>query len=104
MRGVCGVYITNKHKEAERLLSDVKKNDKKSEGVDYYLALLYHKSYLCDKALGLANAQLKNHQIMYNNGQNKSAFKEKNSILCMPSICINNSLTTSRHAINKWFQ
>ncbi len=60
VRGVCGVYITNKHKEAERLLSDVKKNDKKAEGVDYYLALLYHKSYLFDKALGLASAQLKN--------------------------------------------
>lgn len=58
VRGVCAVYINGKHKEAERLLTEVKKNDPRAEGIDYYLALLYHKSYRFDKALELTNSML----------------------------------------------
>lgn len=58
VRGVCAVYIPNKQKEAEKLLVEVKKADTRAEGIDYYLCLLYHKSYRFDKALALANAML----------------------------------------------
>lgn len=60
VRGVCAVYINNKHKEAEKLLTEVKKNNSNAENIDYYLALLYHKSYRFDKALELTNALLSN--------------------------------------------
>jgi outer membrane biosynthesis protein TonB len=60
VRGVCGVYINGKHKEAEKLLTEVKKNDPRAEGIDYYLALLYHKSYRFDKALELTASLLSN--------------------------------------------
>ncbi len=60
VRGVCAVYINNKHKEAEKLLLEVKKNNSSAENIDYYLALLYHKSYRFDKALELINGLLTN--------------------------------------------
>jgi hypothetical protein len=60
VRGVCAVYINGKHKEAEKLLTEVKKNDVRAEGIDYYLALLYHKSYRFDKALELTTSLLSN--------------------------------------------
>jgi Tol biopolymer transport system component len=60
VRGVCAVYINGKHKEAEKLLTEVKKNDVRAEGIDYYLALLYHKSYRFDKALELTASLLSN--------------------------------------------
>ena len=60
VRGVCAVYINNKHKEAEKLLMEVKKNSPAAENIDYYLALLYHKSYRFDKALELTNGLLSN--------------------------------------------
>lgn len=60
VRGVCAVYINNKHKEAEKLLMEVKKNSPAAENIDYYLALLFHKSYRFDKALELTNGLLTN--------------------------------------------
>ncbi len=60
VRGVCAVYINNKHKEAEKLLLEVKKNSPAAENIDYYLALLFHKSYRFDKALELTNGLLSN--------------------------------------------
>lgn len=60
VRGVCAVYINNKHKEAEKLLLEVKKNNSNAENIDYYLALLFHKSYRFDKALELTNGLLSN--------------------------------------------
>lgn len=63
VRGVCAVYINNKHKEAEKLLLEVKKNNSNAENIDYYLALLFHKSYRFDKALELINGLLKNPNI-----------------------------------------
>ena len=60
VRGVCAVYINNKHKEAEKLLLEVKKNNSNAENIDYYLALLYHKSYRFDKALEIINGLLTN--------------------------------------------
>lgn len=60
VRGVCAVYINNKHKEAEKLLLEVKKNNSNAENIDYYLALLFHKSYRFDKAIELTNGLLSN--------------------------------------------
>lgn len=60
VRGVCAVYISGKHKEAEKLLLEVKKNNSNAENIDYYLALLFHKSYRFDKALEITNALLSN--------------------------------------------
>lgn len=61
--GVSAVYLNDKHDEAETLLNEVKAKDKKNKDVDYYLALLYHKTYQFDKALELANALLTNPKI-----------------------------------------
>jgi len=35
VRGVCAVYINNKHKEAEKLLKEVKKNSLVPENIEY---------------------------------------------------------------------
>ncbi len=60
VRGVCAVYISGKHKEAEKLLLEVKKNNSNAENIDYYLALLFHKSYRFDKAIEITNSLLSN--------------------------------------------
>lgn len=61
--GVCAVFLNDKHEEAESLLNEVKAKDKKNKDVDYYFALLYHKTYQFDKSLELANALLTNKKI-----------------------------------------
>lgn len=61
--GVCAVYMNDKSEEAEALLTEVKAKDKKNKDVDYYFALLYHKTYQFDKSLELANALLTNKKI-----------------------------------------
>lgn len=58
--GVCAIYINDKQTEAETLLNEVKENDKNTKGIDYYLVLLYHKTYRFTKALELANTLLSN--------------------------------------------
>ncbi|HWY09757.1 MAG TPA: hypothetical protein VN026_00455 [Bacteroidia bacterium] len=60
LTGVCAIYITDKQTEAETLLNEVKEKDKKNKNIDYYLVLLYHKTYRFNKALDLANALLSN--------------------------------------------
>jgi tetratricopeptide (TPR) repeat protein len=61
--GVCAVYMTDKSEEAEALLTEVKEKDKKNKDVDYYFALLYHRTYQFDKSTELANALLTNKKI-----------------------------------------
>lgn len=57
---VCAVQMNENSEEAESLLNEVKAKDKKNKDVDYYFALLYHKTYQFDKALELANGLLTN--------------------------------------------
>lgn len=61
--GICAVYLNDKQEEAESLLNEVKAKDKKAKDIDYYFALLYHKTYQFDKALELANGLLTNPKI-----------------------------------------
>ncbi len=58
--GISAVYLNEKSEEAETLLNEVKAKDKKNKEIDYYFALLYHKTYQFDKALELANGLLTN--------------------------------------------
>lgn len=58
--GISAVYLNEKSDEAETLLNEVKAKDKKNKEIDYYFALLYHKTYQFDKALELANGLLTN--------------------------------------------
>lgn len=58
--GICAIYINNKQPESETLLNEVKAHDKNTKNIDYYLALLYHKTYRFNKALELANTLLSN--------------------------------------------
>ncbi len=60
LTGISAIYITDKQTEAETLLTEVKEKDKKNKNIDYYLVLLYHKTYRFNKALDLANALLNN--------------------------------------------
>lgn len=61
--GVCAVHINDKLDEAELFFNEVKTQDKKNKDIDYYFALLYHKTYQFDKALELANGLLTNPKI-----------------------------------------
>jgi hypothetical protein len=61
--GVCAVYMDDKHDEAQTLLTEVKTKDKKNKDVDYYLALLFHKTYQFDKSLEYANSLLANPKV-----------------------------------------
>jgi hypothetical protein len=57
---ISGIYVSDKHKEAEKYLTDVANRNKKAANLDYYFALLYHKNYQFDKSIELCNTLLKN--------------------------------------------
>lgn len=57
---ICAIYLNDNNNEAEGLLNEVKAKDKKAKDVDYYFALLYHKTYQFDKAIELASGLLTN--------------------------------------------
>lgn len=61
--GVCAIYINDKQKEAETLLNEVKAMEPNSTNIDYYLVLLYHKTYRFSKAIELASALLTNPKV-----------------------------------------
>ncbi|MGZ3930920.1 MAG: hypothetical protein ACXVP0_06020, partial [Bacteroidia bacterium] len=54
--GICGVFMSDKHDEALTLLNEVYAVNKKAIDIDFYFALLYHKTFQFDKAIELANA------------------------------------------------
>lgn len=56
--GVCGLYIDEKHKEALQYLTDVYAADKKAMDIEFYMAVLYHRTYQFDKSIELANKLL----------------------------------------------
>jgi hypothetical protein len=56
--GICAIYIHDKQEESEKLLNEVKQHDAKTPNIDYYLALLYHKTYRFTKSLELINTLL----------------------------------------------
>jgi hypothetical protein len=56
--GICAIYIHDKQEESEKLLNEVKAYDKNTPNIDYYLALLYHKTYRFTKSLELINSLL----------------------------------------------
>lgn len=56
--GICAIYINDKQTESENLLNEVKAADKNTPNIDYYLVLLYHKTYRFSKALELATKLL----------------------------------------------
>lgn len=56
---VCGTFMGDKHDEALTLFAEVKEKNKKAAYLNYYAALLNHKTYQFDKAIELANEELK---------------------------------------------
>lgn len=56
--GVCAIHINDKQTEAEALLTEVKEKQKDKKGIDYYLVLLYQKTYRFSKAFDLATQLL----------------------------------------------
>jgi hypothetical protein len=58
--GICAIYINDKQEESEKLLNEVKAYDKNTRNIDYYIALLYHKTYRFTKSLELINTLLSN--------------------------------------------
>src|SRR6185312_10382404 len=54
LTGVCGIFVSNKHEEGMAYLRDVKAKNPKVADIDYYLALLYHKTYKFDTCLVMA--------------------------------------------------
>lgn len=60
LTGICGIFINNKHAEAFQYLSQVKLLNPKAADIDYYIALLYHRTYKFNECIELANALLEN--------------------------------------------
>ncbi len=54
--GICGANLSDRHAEALALLDEVYAADKKALNINFYFAILYHKTYQFDKALELINA------------------------------------------------
>lgn len=71
--GVCGLYIEEKHEEALKHLSDVYEKDKKAMDIEYYLAVLYHRTYQFDKSIELASKLLANKKL---NPKEKAGLEE----------------------------
>ncbi|MCA0431321.1 MAG: hypothetical protein LCH32_12550 [Bacteroidetes bacterium] len=68
LTGICAIYVSDKHKVAEVYLNTVKERNKKAADLDYYFAILYHKTYQFEKSKNLiatllSNNKLKNEQI-----------------------------------------
>lgn len=61
--GVCGLYINEKHDEALSYLSDVYAANKKMKDIEFYLAVLYHRTYQFDKAIEMSEKLLKDKKI-----------------------------------------
>ncbi len=57
--GISAIYISDKHKIAEKYLTEVKEKNKKAADLDFYFALLYHKTYQFEKSLALIETLLK---------------------------------------------
>lgn len=51
LTGICGIYRSDKHNEAQNLLNEVYKKNKKAANIDYYFALLYHRLGEFEKSL-----------------------------------------------------
>lgn len=60
---ICGTYMGDKHEEALTLFEEVKAKNKKAAYLNYYNALLHHKTYQFDKAIELANEELKDNKL-----------------------------------------
>lgn len=59
LTAICATFLGDKHDEALTLFAEVKAKNKKAAFVEYYVALLHHKTYQFDKAIELANEELK---------------------------------------------
>jgi hypothetical protein len=53
---ICGVDLSDKHQEALAYLDDVHAANPKTANINFYYAILFHKTYQFDKALELINA------------------------------------------------
>lgn len=60
LTGICGIYINSKHEEAFNYLSEVKLQNPKAADIDYYIALLYHRTYKFSECIELASSLLEN--------------------------------------------
>lgn len=80
--GVCAIYLTDKQEEAEALLTEVKEKEKDKKGIDYYLVLLYQKTYRFTKALELATQLLSDPKLSADDRADleRLAFFSKNGI------------------------
>ena len=54
LTGICGVFISSKHDEGMAYLLETKAKNPKVADLDYYMALLYHKTYKFDTCIELA--------------------------------------------------
>lgn len=58
LTGICGVFVNDKHDEGLAYLMEVKAKNPKVADLDYYLALMYHKTYRFDTCIALATSLL----------------------------------------------
>jgi len=54
LTGICGIYVSSKHDEGMGYLMEVKAKNPKVADLDYYMALLYHKTYKFDTCIEIA--------------------------------------------------
>lgn len=59
LTAICATFLGDKSEEALTLFAEVKAKNKKAAYVNYYVTLLHHKTYQFDKAIELANEELK---------------------------------------------
>ena len=69
--GVCGLYINEKHTEALGYLNDIYAKNKDAWDIEFYMAVLYHRTYqfeksieMCTKLLSDKNLDPKDKQIL----------------------------------------
>lgn len=58
LKGICCIFISDKHEEALEMLSAVKTKNPKAADIDFYFALYFHKTYQFDLCIDLATAVL----------------------------------------------
>lgn len=59
LMGICGIYMSDKHDQSLAFFTEIKVKNPKVADLDYYFALLYHKTYQFDKCIELARQLLK---------------------------------------------
>lgn len=106
--GVCGLYINEKHKDALQYLNDVYAADKKAMDIEYYLAVLYHRTYQFEKSIELSNKLLADKKLnpkdrpgleeLIKNSQNGKILVEKPNAVKIENIGANINTDASEYS------